>query len=333
MTGPFIHNIDPVIFSLGNVHFWFYGLSFTLGFINAHIFLRRNRERIGLSLSGVYDLTLFLAIGILLGGRAVVVFNNEWDFYRHYPELIFSPFVGGFASHGLILGGSAAVAIFCFIYKTPVRPLLDVLAVSAAIVLGFGRIGNFIDGQIYGYLTDLPWGVQFPVIDGFRHPVVLYDGLKNFALVPLLLWIRSRGVPPGRVAAVFCILYPLLRIPIDTLRDYPSDTLGLPNGQLLNILMLAVGVVALAVNIYRNRGVAPEPRIEPAAEHSNQNFLWRKFALAGVCIFPLVIPSDATRDVPATYGHRHPIKHSLIYPDIAEPLETADRIRKSAERE
>ncbi|MGD9630737.1 MAG: prolipoprotein diacylglyceryl transferase [Pyrinomonadaceae bacterium] len=330
MPGPFIHDIDPVIFSLGNVHFWFYGLSFTLGFINAHIFLRRNRERVGLSLSDVYDLTLFLAIGILLGGRAVVVFNNEWDFYRHHQELIFSPFVGGFASHGLILGGTIAVALFCYLYKTPVRPLLDVLAISAAIILGFGRIGNFIDGQIYGYLTDLQWGVEFPVIEGFRHPVVLYDGLKNFALVPLLLWLRSRGAPPGRIAAVFCVLYPLLRIPIDTLRDYPSDTLGLPNGQLLNLIMLAVGIVALAVNIYRNLDRS-KPREEAKTPPPSGSLLWRRIALAAVCVFPLVIPSDATRDVSATYGHRHPIQPSILYPAIAEDLDAADKVRKSGE--
>lgn len=329
MPGPFIHNIDPVIFSLGNIHFWFYGLSFTLGFINAHIFLRRNRDRIGLNVSEVYELTLLLAIGILVGGRAVVVFNNEWDFYRHYPELIFSPFVGGFASHGLILGGAVAVAVFCYLYKARVRPLLDVLAISAAIILGFGRIGNFIDGQIYGYPTDLPWGVQFPVIEGFRHPVVLYDGLKNFALVPLLVWLRSRGAPPGRVAAIFCILYPLLRIPIDTLRDYPSDTLGLPNGQLLNLIMLGVGVVALSINIYRNRGESsPAEHAKPSRPEGR--LWWRRIALIAICIFPLVIPSDATRDVPATYGKRHHIEHSVLYPAIAEPLGDADRIRKSA---
>jgi hypothetical protein len=70
MFGPFVHSIDPVIFSVGGVHVWWYGLSFTLGFLNAHLFLRRNRERVGLSLSAAYDLTLLLAAGVLVGGRA-----------------------------------------------------------------------------------------------------------------------------------------------------------------------------------------------------------------------------------------------------------------------
>ena len=71
MIQPFVHNIDPIIVSIFGVHIWWYGLSFTLGFLNAHIFLRRNRDRVGLSLPAVYDLTLFLAIGIMIGGRFV----------------------------------------------------------------------------------------------------------------------------------------------------------------------------------------------------------------------------------------------------------------------
>ena len=324
MPGPFVHIIDPIIISIFGVHLWWYGLSFTLGFLNAHIFLRRNRDRVRLPLSAIYDLTIFLAVGVLIGGRMLVVVNNEWEFYRDHLLLIPSIWVGGFASHGLIFGGAAGVLLFCYLYKVDFRKLLDLLAISAAIILGFGRIGNFIDGQIFGSLTDLPWGVQFPNVEGFRHPVVLYDGLKNFLLVPLLLWIRSRGVPPGRVAAIFCILYAGLRIPIDLLREYPTTMWNLPNGQMLNILMLVIGIVALTVNIYRNRN--DEPLDDP--EHSiipERPLLWRKIVLAAICVVPLVIPSDATRDIPATYGKRHSgLEHSWMYPNISEALADAE---------
>lgn len=332
MIGPFIHNIDPVIATIAGVHLWWYGLSFLLGFINAHIFLRRNRKRIGLSLAHTYDLTLFLVIGILIGGRALVVFNNEWDFYQHHLLLIPTITVGGMASHGLIFGGVFGVVIFCYFYKVKFREVLDLLAISASIILGFGRIGNFIDGQIFGSLTEMPWGVQFPVIDGFRHPAVLYDGLKNFALVPLLLWIRSRGVPPGRIAAIFCILYAGLRIPIDMFREYPSNFWGLPNGQMLNIFMVVIGVIALAINIHRNRDPKPHP-VEPMLSERpvGRPVLLPRFALfACLCLLPLIIPSDATRDVPATYGNRHPgLEHNALYPAIAEDLDKADKARKA----
>ncbi len=328
MIDPFIHNIDPVIVTISGVHIWWYGLSFTLGFLNVYFFLRRNRGRIGISLASVYDLTLFLAIGIMLGGRALVGINNEWEFYRDHLLLIPSIWVGGFASYGLIFGGAAGVLLFCYIYDVPFRKVLDLLAISAAIILGFGRVGNFIDGQIFGSLTDLPWGVKFPNVEGFRHPVVLYDGLKNFLLVPFLLWLRSRKLPPGRLAAIFVIAYAAFRIPIDLLREYPTSTLGLPNGQTLNILMVIVGVVALVVNIYNSRSVTV-PDL-PAATHETPKRLGpRRFALIILCIVPLVIPSDATRDVPATYGKRHPgLEHSWMYPDIADALADAQRERE-----
>lgn len=323
MLGPFIHRIDPIIFSTGGVHFWWYGLSFTLGFLNAHLFLRRERRRVGLSLPAVYDLTLFLAVGVLIGGRALVVVNNEWDFYRERLLLIPSIWVGGFATHGLIFGGAAGVLVFCLIYRAPFRRILDLLAISAAIILGFGRVGNFIDGQIYGTLTNAPWGVKFPNVEGFRHPVVLYDGLKNFMLVPFLLWVRSRGVPPGRIAVLFVILYASLRIPIDLLREYPIWMWGLPTGQTLNLIMAMVGLVLLGVNLQRARPTEAERLPSKCVDgESGSGLGWRRVALALCCTVPLVIPSDATRDVPQTYSGRHEgLKYSWMYPRIAEDLE------------
>lgn len=324
--GPFVHNIDPVLFSLDGVHAWWYGLSFTLGFLNAHLFLRRTRHRTGLSLSGVYDLTLLLALGIIIGGRALVVINNEWEFYYDHLSLIPAIWVGGFATHGLIFGGAAGVLIFCYLYKVPFRPVLDLLVISAAIILGFGRIGNFIDGQIFGSLTDMPWGVKFPGVDGFRHPVVLYDGIKNFLLVPLLLWLRSRGLPPGRLTCIFIIAYAALRIPIDLLREYPTYTLGLPNGQTLNVVMVSVGIVLLAINFYTARNKKNNPPPVPAEDTGR--LALRRVALALLCLIPLVIPSDATRDVPFTYSARHPgLEHNWMYPEIRDALEAAQRER------
>jgi len=321
MFGPFVHNIDPIIFSIFGVHIWWYGLSFTLGFLNTHFFLRRNRERVGLSLPAVYDLTLFLSIVVLIGGRALVVINNEWDFYREHLLLIPSIWVGGFATHGLIFGGAAGVLLFCLIRRAPLRRILDLLAISAAVIMGFGRIGNFIDGQIFGSLTDVSWGVKFPNVEGFRHPVVLYDGLKNFLLAPFLLWVRKLGVPPGRIAGLFIFLYALLRIPIDLLREYPISMWGLPTGQTLNVITVFIGVLLISVNIYRNRSY--QITASPMRADDNQIGLgWRRLALAVCCVIPLVIPSDATRDVPATYGERHPgLEHSRMYPPIAGDLE------------
>ncbi len=318
MFGPFVHNIDPIITTVGGVHIWWYGLSFTLGFLNAHFFIRRNRTDLGLSVKAVYDLTLFLAVGVLVGGRLLVVINNEWSFYREHLELIPAIWVGGFATHGLILGGALGVLLFCRLYNVPFRPLLDVLAISAAIILACGRIGNFIDGQIYGSLTDVPWGVTFPNVEGFRHPVVLYDGLKNLVLVPLLIWLRAKHMPPGRVAALFVILYSGLRIPIDLLREYPITNFGIATGQVLNLVMLTAGLALLGLNIYRNRKY-DTPQM--ATDHAARISPVRRVTLALVLIIPLIIPSDATRDVPFTYGTRHAgLGYSWLYRPIQDDL-------------
>ncbi len=312
-----VHSIDPIIASIFGIHLWWYGLSYALGFFNAHLFLRRNRDRLGLSLRAVYDLSLCIVIGVLVGGRSLVVSNNEWSFYREHLSLIPAIWLGGLATHGLIIGGAVGVLVFCLVHRQPFRPIFDALAIPAALILGFGRIGNFIDGQIVGSVTNVPWAVRFPEADGFRHPVVLYDGLKNFALIPLLLWVRRGGAPPGRLAALFVFLYPLLRIPIDLLREYPITLFGLPTGQTFNILMTILGAALLLRNWFRQA----EPRIVstlgPAETFFATGLWWRRLAFAACLLVVLVIPSDATRDVPMVYAKRHPgLTHSSMYPPL-----------------
>ena len=106
--GPWVHNIDPIIGTIVGVHLWWYGLSYSLGFLNAHLFFMRRRAELGLSTRDVYELSLLLSTGVLVGGRLLVV-NNEWAFYRDHLALIPALWIGGMATHGLILGGFAGV--------------------------------------------------------------------------------------------------------------------------------------------------------------------------------------------------------------------------------
>lgn len=315
MHGPFVHHIDPVIGTVAGVHLWWYGLSYSVGFLNAFLFLRRRRLSLGLSERSLYSLALLLSTGVLIGGRSLVVFSNEWTFYREHTALIPAVWIGGLATHGLLIGGAAGVLTFSLLWRRPFRPIFDVLAVAAAVILGFGRFGNFIDGQIVGSLTSMPWAVRFPEVDGFRHPVVLYDGLKNFLLVPVLLEIERRGAPPGRIAAWFVFLYAAFRIPIDLFRDYPIATFGLPTGQAFNGIMATVGLMLLFKSVWRSSAdirTSPEPSAAPG---------WRRWVFATVLLFAMVIPSDATRDVPERYGSRHPaLAHSAFYPNLPDDL-------------
>jgi phosphatidylglycerol:prolipoprotein diacylglycerol transferase len=132
--------------------------------------------------------------------------------------------------------------------------LADALVIPGAFLMGIGRIGNFIDGQIVGSVTDVWWAVKFPYADGFRHPVVLYDGAKNLLLVPFLLYVSKTNPTPGAVAARFVFWYAFPRVFIDLFRDYPTHRLALGAGQTLNIAMAALGVVLLARSRLRRLG-------------------------------------------------------------------------------
>jgi phosphatidylglycerol:prolipoprotein diacylglycerol transferase len=321
---PYVHNIDPVIGTILGVHLWWYGLSYSLGFLNAHLFLKRRRRELSLSVAAIYDLSLLLASGVLIGGRAVEVIFYEWHFYAERPELIPAFWLGGMASHGLIAGGIAAVWLFCRLHGVSFLRMTDALSIPGAFILGVGRIGNFIDGQIVGSVTDAWWAVKFPDIEGFRHPVVIYDGLKNLLIIPILWYAGIRKLPAGAVTGIFLFLYAFLRIFIDVFREYPTSLMGLATGQFLNILTSAIGLalIVLPFWIARKRGEEAQRATLSAADRAERGFGWRTFAFAAILLFSLTIPSDWTQDIPERYGHRHVgLTYTALYPKIHNPPE------------
>lgn len=319
MTGHFfVHRIDPVLFTLGGVHVWWYGLSYALGFVAILRAMLHLRARLALTRHDVFALTLCVSIGVLAGGRFVEVLFDEWAFYSTHARYIPALWLGGMATHGLLLGAAAGAVLYSFVYRKPLLELADALVVPGALLMGLGRIGNFIDGQIVGRVTDVWWGVQFPDAAGVRHPVVLYDGLKNLLLIPFLLHVRRTNPTPGAATARFVFWYPLLRFFLDLFRDYPTHRLALGTGQTLNIAMTVLGLGLLFRSRQRRLGrlrprlvVADGPVIE---RHESWT---QRAALALVLLISLAIPSNWTQDVPERYGHRHPgLSHSWLYPSI-----------------
>ena len=321
IAGPFVHHLDPIIGTFFGVHLWWYGLSYTLGLLVTHMYLSHRREQLGLSAREVQSLSLALAAGVLLGGRFVEVIAYEWPFYRAHVALIPAYWLGGMATHGVLLGGLIAVWLFCRIHRQRLLRVTDELALPAAVMMALGRIGNFIDGQIVGSVTAVSWAVKFPDAEGFRHPVVLYDGLKNLCIAPILMYAGGRHLRPGVRTGLFLFLYAALRIFVDVFREYPTSLLGFATGQVLNVVTALVGLgLMIALQLKgRVRGEAAVT-LPMRSRHDPPRTIpgWRALAFAVLLLFALVIPSDWTQDIPVRYASRHSgLHHSAIYPPIA----------------
>ena len=319
MLGPFVHDIDPVIGAVGGLYLWWYGLTYTLGFLVTMFWLRFNRMALELDISGVYTLAIFISAGVLLGGRLVEVIFYEWAFYGSHLLHVPAIWLGGMSTHGILLGCVVSTWIYCRVYQRSFLKFLDVLVIPGAFIMGFGRLGNFIDGQIVGAVTEMPWGVKFPDLEGFRHPVVLYDGLKNLLLIPFLLLIRRLNPPRGVLTAHFILWYGLLRIFIDIFREYRTSLYGLPPGQEFNLLMALAGV-GMLIWFYRRarkREIAEKSPPSAIEDKSDSGLGLKRLVFLMLLLVPTIIPSDWTQDVPARYGARHPgMTHSWLYPPI-----------------
>lgn len=316
------HNIDPVWGRLFGAYLWWYGASYAFGFASLLLWLRRRGRRIAMPPAEARALTIAVAVGVLLGGRVVEVVFYEREFYFAHPELIPAAWLGGMSTHGILLGATLAAVWHCRAWRRNFIELADELAAPGACIMGFGRLGNFIDGQIAGAATTMPWGVVFPDFEGARHPVVLYDGVKNLLLFGFLLWLARRRPPRGAMLGHFLFWYGFLRIFVDLFREYRVELLGFPPGQEFNVLMALTGGAMLLHSYLRM-----PPRIDDALRgglktetNSRAKTAWQWAALFFLLALPNVIPSDWTYDVPVHYAHRHEgMERTMWYPEINPP--------------
>jgi len=320
MSGPFVHRIDPVFAEIAGLYLWFYGLSYSLGFLSIFLWFKRIRRRLGLTIDAVYSLTIYLAVGVLVGGRLVEISFYEWPYYRDHLWQILAVWLGGMSTHGVLLGVVAATWLFCRIQGKSLLLIGDQLVIPGSLLMGMGRIGNFIDGQIVGSVTNVWWAVQFPDAPGFRHPVVLYDGAKNFLILGLLLWLRRSRPATGILTAHFVLWYGFLRIFVDLFREYPTSLFGIATGQAFNIFMSALGLFLLFWFSRRQQAAEADRAwpIPPSESTGKQQSLWlKRIIFVSLLLLPLTIPSDWTQDIPARYGKRHPGMHySFWYPPV-----------------
>ncbi len=253
--------IDPILFQVGPLAIRWYGLMYLLGFGAAYMLIRHlaRLRNLALTKDGVSDLLFYGVLGVVLGGRlGYVIFYNPSQ-YLSRPLEIFAVWQGGMSFHGGLLGVVVASVIFCWRRKLPVLLTGDILATSATIGLGLGRIGNFINGELWGRVTEQPWGIIFPGGGHLpRHPSQLYEAvLEGLVLFILLYLLHRRKVTEGVPFFCFFIGYGLFRFLIEFVRQ-PDAHLGFlwggaTMGQLLSLPMILFGLAG-CFYLYRRKG-------------------------------------------------------------------------------
>ncbi len=240
-----------VVFTLGPLTIHWYGIMYLLGFLLGMWLLPRLQKYRDLPLTASMRETLVMAVffGVLIGGRlGFVLFYGGSDYVLH-PLEIFAVWHGGMSSHGGFIGVALGLLWFSHRFKIDVLAITDIVVVPVAIGLALGRVGNFINGELYGTVTTLPWGMTFPGADGLRHPTQLYAVLKDL-LIAVVCFLHLRSTPgsrSGRSTALFLMMYAVLRFAVEMLRDQPYGYLGsgsllLSRGQILTLPLFVVGV-------------------------------------------------------------------------------------------
>lgn len=252
----FVHpQFDPVALHLGPLAIRWYGLMYLLAFALVLVLGRlriRHHPWTGWNLEMLDDVLFYGVLGVILGGRlGYVLFYKPMD-YLQDPAAILRVWEGGMSFHGGLIGVSLALAVFAQRRGLSWLAVTDFIAPLVPLGLGAGRIGNFINGELWGRPANVPWAMIFPQVDGVpRHPSQLYEfALEGLALF-VIVWLYARKPRPvGAVSAVFLIGYGSFRFLVEFTREPDSFlgplALGLSMGQWLSLPMIAAGLGLLA---------------------------------------------------------------------------------------
>lgn len=245
---------DPVAFSVGPVAVHWYGLMYLAGFAGGYGLgvMRTRRPGSAWAPDDVADVLFYIALGVILGGRLGYVLFYNPGYYLANPLEILQLWTGGMSFHGGLLGVIAAMAWYGRRTGRGFFQVADFVAPLTPLGLLAGRIGNFINQELWGRPTDLPWAMVFPATDPQRlprHPSMLYEALLEGVVLFVVLWVYSRKPrATGRVSGLFLICYGVFRFLVEFVRQ-PDPHIGylafgwLTMGQVLSIPMLLLGVL------------------------------------------------------------------------------------------
>ena len=244
-------SIDPVAFSIGAFQLRWYGLMYLAGFGIGWLLGRSRAPSLGIgwTKSDVDDLLTCSMLGVIIGGRLGYVLFYDLPVYLADPGEILRIWNGGMSFHGGLLGVLAAFWYFARTRKKGFLEISDFVAPLVPQAVFFGRIGNFINGELWGKVSDLPWAMIFPTGGPYpRHPSQLYEALLEGVLLFIILWIYSaKKRPVGRISGLFAVGYSVVRFVVEFVR-IPDAQLGylafgwLTMGQLLCLPLFAVGL-------------------------------------------------------------------------------------------
>jgi phosphatidylglycerol:prolipoprotein diacylglycerol transferase len=246
-------NIDPVAIELGPLQIRWYALAYIAGLVLGwrYALYLAGRSPHGIKRQDVDDFLSWATLGVVLGGRLGYVLFYKPGYYLYHPLEIFAVWHGGMSFHGGALGVIIAIIWFCRRRGIPMFAFGDLICCAAPIGLFFGRIANFINGELWGRVTDVPWGIIFPTGGPFaRHPSQLYqaamEGLLLFAVLTLLQFGTRLRDKPGALSGVFLLGYALARVVGELFREPDAHlgylVLGTTMGQLLSIPLALAGL-------------------------------------------------------------------------------------------
>lgn len=247
--------IDPVFLSIGPLQFRWYGLMYILAFVASYFILRAEirRKQLPLTTDDVADLVFYGAMGVVLGGRLGYILFYNLSFYLANPLRLFAVWEGGMSFHGGFLGVISAFVLYARKKRVSFWVLIDMAAQCAPVGLGLGRIGNFINGELYGKETNVPWGIIFPGGgETPRHPSQLYEAfLEGLLLFLIVRFAARRSSATGVAGWTFVAGYGLFRFIVEFFRQ-PDAQLGtflglFSMGQLLSLPMFLLGSVMVFI--------------------------------------------------------------------------------------